>query len=457
MTPKSCVLLLFLLLGCGPTGSPSPMEDPDARVVQSADARPQTDAEPAPDAAPPVGSPAYRMDLGFSHGCALDTDTGEVRCWGAGQDGRLGYANTDHIGDDEAPSSAGTVNIGGSAAELALGDRHSCALLSTGAVRCWGLATYGALGYGNVVDIGDSEDPATAGDVPLPGSATAIAAGWGFSCALLDDDSISCWGAGESGRTGRGTTDVVGDNESVATLPTFALGGSIAMIDAGAGHACALLDSGDLHCWGNGDSGQTGLGATDDLGDDELVDADNSRVDLGDESVLDVALGDNHTCALLSDGEDPAGGDVRCWGKGDLIGQPGFAGDLGDDESPASGPNVALGGRALAISAGAIHTCALLENKSVRCWGSGAYGKLGYGSTEDVGDNETPASMGSVDLGADVEVAAVEAGGAFTCVLTGDDGLRCWGNGLSGSLGTGNTDNLGDDEAIDSLSDIDLF
>lgn len=88
---------------------------------------------------------------------------------------------------------------------------------------------------------------------------------------------------------------------------------------------------------------------------------------------------------------------VKCWGIGTWGGNgSAHTGDLGDDEVPADIPYVDIGGRALQLSAGGGHVCALLADSSLRCWGSNAYGQLGYGHTNHVGDDETPASAGPV-------------------------------------------------------------
>lgn len=100
------------------------------------------------------------------HTCAR-LDTGRVRCWGNGMSGQLGYGNTSSIGDDEVPRTAGDVNVGETVYQVTTGWLHTCALLDTGAVRCWGDNHYGQLGYGNTEDIGDDELPFTAGDVPI--------------------------------------------------------------------------------------------------------------------------------------------------------------------------------------------------------------------------------------------------------------------------------------------------
>ena len=98
--------------------------------------------------------------------CALLV-SGSVRCWGSGTLGELGYGNTNDIGDDETPASAGDIDVGGIVTHIDVGFMHACATLENGAVRCWGRGGTGALGYGNTHDIGDNEAPAAAGDVKL--------------------------------------------------------------------------------------------------------------------------------------------------------------------------------------------------------------------------------------------------------------------------------------------------
>ncbi len=105
-------------------------------------------------------------------------DTGQVRCWGSGANGRLGYGNTNDIGDNELPGSVAPVDLGGqSAFAIAAGGSHTCALLATplgflpsGQVRCWGLGLSGQLGYGNTNSIGDNEAPGSASPVNAGGA-----------------------------------------------------------------------------------------------------------------------------------------------------------------------------------------------------------------------------------------------------------------------------------------------
>jgi hypothetical protein len=164
------------------------------------------------------------ISAGGAHSCALLADGG-VRCWGEASRGQLGYANVNNIGDDETPAAAGAVDLGGRAAvAISAGSLHTCAILDDGSVRCWGLGANGRLGYAATNVIGDDETPAAAGPVNLGGhAATAISAGNLHTCARLDDGHVRCWGFGATGRLGYCATATIGDDETPATAGPVAL------------------------------------------------------------------------------------------------------------------------------------------------------------------------------------------------------------------------------------------
>jgi hypothetical protein len=89
-----------------------------------------------------------------------------MRCWGLGATGALGYGDQENVGDDETPDTAGDIALGGPTLLQHSDGLHACALLATGKLRCWGDGGSGRLGYGNTEDIGDDELPESAGDVP---------------------------------------------------------------------------------------------------------------------------------------------------------------------------------------------------------------------------------------------------------------------------------------------------
>jgi alpha-tubulin suppressor-like RCC1 family protein len=214
------------------------------------------------------GHTALRLAAGYVHTCAL-IDTNEVICWGQGTGGRLGYGNQETIGDDEDVSSAGSVDVGGEVIQIGAGSLHTCALLATGNVRCWGAAADGQLGYGNHEYIGDDETPAAAGDVDIGGKVVQIAVGDYATCALLESGGVRCWGSGEHGELGYGNTENIGDDETPADAGDVPLGAKATLIDVGFLHACALLETGAVRCWGRADPGCLGYGNKNDIGDNE--------------------------------------------------------------------------------------------------------------------------------------------------------------------------------------------
>lgn len=384
---------------------------------------------------------AVKLALGAFHACAV-FDDGSLRCWGTR--GYIGSGNALTIGDDEPASVAPDVDIGGKVVDIAAGWYHTCAVLENGAVRCFGVANDGRLGYGNAEDIGDDETPASAGDVDLGGSATQIAAGPQHTCARLASGAVRCWGKNEDYQLGHPGTATIGDDESPAAAGDVDLGAPARQVVVGFGHSCALLDGGKVRCWGNGSGGRLGYGNQNTIGDDETP-AAAGDVDLGGEAVA-LAGGSFHTCALLTTGN------VRCWGYGPR-GELGYANQaaVGDDETPAQAGDVDVGGAVLAIAAGDYATCAVLVGGSVRCWGSGEQGELGTGNVTDIGDNETPASA-AIDLGG--LATQVDVGFLNVCATLENGAVRCWGRGDTGELGHGNIDDIGDDETPAAAGDV---
>ncbi|HAP74833.1 MAG TPA: hypothetical protein DCR14_01980, partial [Acidimicrobiaceae bacterium] len=418
----------------------------------------------------PGNAPVRAVATGTEHTCVID-DTDQVQCWGAGSDGRLGYGNETTIGDNEAPA-ANPVDRGrvrlpaalGGAAALATGHgAHTCAIVRGGQVTCWGDNTYGQLGLGSTAMVGDNETPRLAGQVALPSGfrATALSLGEFHTCALLGGGRVLCWGLGADGRLGTGTTANVGDNDSVAgegTLVGLPGGRSATAITSGLAHTCALLDNGAITCWGLGADGRLGYGNTNSIGDNETPSANPASGGLvptpGGMAAVAIGAGAHHTCAVLADGS------LTCWGYGG-DGRLGYGNtnSIGDNETPSANPvnggRVALGAgvKVKEVSGGERHTCALRTDGKVACWGSNAFGQLGSGAgtsaSATVGDNETPDSL-ATDAVVPVnttEVTAVSAGWAHTCVLGATSRVHCWGTGSAGRLGYGNTTTIGDDES----------
>lgn len=337
-----------------------------------------------------IGGTTLAVETGEDHSCVL-LDTREVRCWGSGNVGRTGHGNQVDIGDDEPPSSVAVVAVGAMVNQLAAGAAHTCALLVTGAVRCWGTGAAGRLGYGNTTSIGDTEPPSAAGDVMVGATVTQIVAGDQHTCALTTVGTVRCWGDASLGQLGYGDTVDIGDTEPPSAAGDVTLGGTAVALASGRNHVCALMTGGAVRCWGNNASGQLGYGNTTAIGDTEDP-SSAGTVNIGG-SAIAIAAGGNHTCALLS------GGGVRCWGAADngQLGY-GNELVIGDGELPATAGTVMLTAGALRLSLGGAHSCAVVVGDHVQCWGAGGDGQQGHGNSADIGDTETPNVAGVVPL-----------------------------------------------------------
>lgn len=214
-----------------------------------------------------LGGEAKQIAASGDRTCAVLT-SGALRCWGSGANGVLGRGNTDNIGDNEVPSSVAPIDVGGPVQQAALGAEHACALLTAGTVRCWGSNEHGKLGYGHTALIGDNEAPASAGDVSVGGVVRQIAAGGSATCALLATGAVRCWGFGSV--LGYMVLADIGDNELPdSEAREVNAGGAVEQLTMGNDHTCVLLTRGAVRCWGDGRGGALGYGNKEHIGDDE--------------------------------------------------------------------------------------------------------------------------------------------------------------------------------------------
>lgn len=240
------------------------------------------------------------------------------------------------------------------------------------------------------------------GGVPLTG-VIALSAGGGFSCAVLSDGSVKCWGGASKGSLGNGPTT----GFSPVPTPTAVAGlTGVSSISSNDGYTCVTVIGGNVECWG---STPPALGGAPSL----LPSSSTPAVVAGLAGVTALSVDDNHLCALLT------GGSVQCLGFNEN-------GQLGNGTKTQSATPVTVTGLAgvTSITVGGSTSCGLLAG-TVQCWGE----------IFDANPSPTPIAVPAL-----TGVTAVSAGQAgFACALITGGAVQCWGLNYTGSLGNGTT------------------
>lgn len=388
------------------------------------------------------------LTAGYHHTC-VHTTAQEVLCFGRNDYGQLGYGHETDLGDNESPGAFGAVPLPQPATAVVAGGSHTCALLMSGAALCWGYNGGGHLGQGTTEELsGIHGIPTDLTPIDLDVPIDQIAAGGSFTCVKTVQSDVHCWGQGSSGQLGQGEVVSIGDNELPTAANTLVTLAPAVSIGAGVTHACAALTRGGLQCWGNGGNGKLGYGNTEQIGDDELP-ITLPPVQPGI-TFSQLALGDSHTLALDSETGQLLG--VGNSTQGQL--GTGVATSYGDGVGPSLA-TPSLESDIVQIIAGSSHSCALLEDGRVSCFGSGGSGQLGYGSSASVGDNESVTTLEPLSF--DSPAVQLAAGTAHSCALLEDGQLFCWGDNSYGQIGHEGVAGIGILERADEAEPVNLF
>jgi len=332
-------------------------------------------------------SRASRVALGTGFGCVLFEDA-RVGCFGSNDSGRLGRGLSTSLTSEPLGLLALT-NV----QEISARAGHACAVSNDGVVRCWGENSAQQLGNG---DTADQTTPVT-----TRAGVIHVAVGLLHTCVVLGETGkIECVGSDAHGQRGDGAASpAFGTWSGPAALE------NIEQLVSGANHLCALI-GGEVFCWGDNTSGQLGIGTS---GAGTGLNAPGAKV-TGLSDVSRIAAGGNHTCAVVG---TQSGARVYCWGENSSS-QCGTA-----DTADRVLPTVIAGvNNPINVTAGDAHTCALIVDGELVCWGSGADRQNGRTTT---GPQLQP-MWGPWDH--------VAAGSAHTCGVTGGD-FGCWGDGPS--------------------------
>ena len=384
--------------------------------------------------------------------CAL-LDDKSLKCWGYNGNGELGLGDSEMrgktggtMGDNLPAVDLGTGRTG---SKVCAGKAHTCALLDDGSVKCWGQNNHGQLGQGDTVDRGSGAgqmgDALPAINLGTGRTATQLGCGEKHTCVLLDDATVKCWGVSEFGQCGGGSTANVG-------AAAGDMGDNLLPVDLGAGtlqpqtlevglhSTCVIFAGGAVKCWGKNHYGMLGLGDTNDRGDGANEMGTNLPfIDLGTGRAARIIRGgQTHTCAMLDDAT------MKCFGRnqfgqlgyGDILTRGNNAGDMGDNLPTV---NMGSGLTVKSLEVGKRSTCAVLSDDSIKCFGEDDYGQLGVASSGAIGT--TQAHMGDnlvrVDLGTGRTAKRVTLGLIHTCAVLDDGSAKCWGRNANGQAGQG--------------------
>lgn len=338
-----------------------------------------------------------QITAGAWHTCVLTT-YGGVKCWGNNGAGQLGDGtNTNRL------TPVDVVGLSSGVARLHGHYYHTCALTTSGGVKCWGDNSAGQIGDG----IGDGTRTwrsTPASPLNLAESVVGLAGrGW-YTCALTAAGAVKCWGQNSYGQLGDGSTTT-----RLTPVTVSGLDSGVVSLAGGTYHVCAVMSAGPVKCWGRNLEGQLGDGTT----TDRLTPVAVTGLSSG---VRSLQGGWYYTCALTT-----AGG-VKCWGANS-------SGQLGDGtftsrNIPADVSG--LGSGVVGLASGGYHVCAWTDTGAAKCWGQNTRGQLGDGSTSA---RSTPVSVGAA-----AGVTDMAAGDSHTCAIW-SGAAWCWGYNNEGQLG----------------------
>jgi alpha-tubulin suppressor-like RCC1 family protein len=364
-------------------------------------------------------APPVAIATGYHHTCSV-SPSGGAACWGDNTSGQLGDGTA-----LQRNLPVDVVGLGSGVTALTAGYDHTCALVTGGAVKCWGNNAEGQLGDGTRTD-----RLTPVGVAGLSSGVVAISAGVLHTCALTSSAGVKCWGDNHEGQVGDGTT-----TDRLTPVDVSGLTSGVASVDTGGSHTCAVTNAGGAKCWGSGEA--LGNGST-----------SGSTVPVGVSSlasgVSTISAGNSHSCAITTSTA------LKCWGSG----WPGN----GTSDFAITPVNVAgFSSGADTVESSASSTC-VLATGVVKCWGDNDHGQLGDGTTGHSGTPVTVSGLGT-------DIIAISANGGHACVITAAGAVTCWGDNDNGELGDGTAGNstapvavsgfgLGDAEPSDAPVDV---
>lgn len=361
------------------------------------------------------------LATGSAHSCAI-LENGSAMCWGLDNYGQLGDGGD--ATNRNKPTTFVSLEDGQTVTQIYAKQSRTCIILNDNTASCWGFNEDGQAGDDST---NTYKSPSVKVQFPDGKGVKSMGMGLKHTCAILEDDNLTCWGLDSHGALGNGNSDT-SDKYTPQTITTPS-DRKVVKVEPGHSHTCILLDDGGVMCWGKDNTGQLGNGDTSDT-----IHTPSSNVELPEgRAATDLSVGDHHSCALLDNGS------VTCWGHNNY-------GQLGDNTTTNRPipiyPHLPAGSSAVSVAVGPYNSCAILENSSLYCWGHNHYGRLGIGVSGGV--YSTPMfveeATNIVDLSVNYD---------HSCGLSENGSISCWGRGKYGPLGIGSGSDKNTPQLVD--------
>lgn len=356
--------------------------------------------------------------------CMIDSG-GRVYCWGSNTHGQLGGANGSSANVPaylDTPAAVAIPEGAGPAVDLAVGERHACAVFASGSIACWGDNAEKQLGSRSASSVASKPDYVIL-ETPMPhplDNIIAVTAGHAHTCVLTGTGEVLCWGANGKNQVSSATTP---QQEIPVMVSLGQPPGRAVALAAGGSHTCAANQVGEVLCWGANERGQAGAPGMPPALPPSTVPTPLKLENVG--GVAALVAGDLHTCALQADGA------VKCWGDNTKA-------QVGIPESNEWTANPSQPGGMtwanVAITAGGSHTCVVAHNGLGMCWGGNHAKQLGR-STDPLHYSPQPADVVGISAG----LLNMAAGKQHTCAVMAHGELSCWGDNTAGQLGNAGT------------------
>jgi len=351
--------------------------------------------------------------------CAV-ISSGTVKCWGGNDYGQLGNNDEDMAvltdSSQKFKSAPVTVASLNGIKQVAVGYNHACAISQTGSVSCWGDNSRGQIGDGTT-----TFRPQATAVVGLSSTAkvTQLALTYQSSCALLETGAVQCWGGNTQGELGVGQTAKL--NQSTSPQNVVLLNNvTIKRLVSGRQHLCGITNSDTLVCWGWNDSGQLGLAVpnSDPISVDTSARFIPTAVTSVGSGIQQVAAGYGHTCAVRAN-------DTVCWGDN----SKGQLGNGVTSTSPSAPVVVSLLSGVTELALGKDHSCATKSDNETLCWGSRQAGQTAQ-SIDAVLLDKIPVVVTGL-----TGKHSISAGDFHSCSISDGGAAKCWGKNDLGQLG----------------------